>query len=116
LITGFYRGSFTKSNGEGVFANLGRWITSRGLGLDLECAETVRSVDRRINDRGYGFNEAEIYSQSFIKPANGHDPMYWNDIPRLIMAITQQINGPRHAPSFRLPGRRHSSVARRRAR
>jgi hypothetical protein len=37
---------------EGVFANLGRCITSRGLGLDLECAEMVRSVDRQINDRG----------------------------------------------------------------
>jgi hypothetical protein len=33
---------------EGVSANLGRWITSRELGLDLEGTETVRDRGRWI--------------------------------------------------------------------
>jgi hypothetical protein len=47
---------------EGVRVSLDRWIHSRGHGLDLECAETVRSVERRIYDRGLDFNEARSLS------------------------------------------------------
>jgi hypothetical protein len=60
LISGFYRGSFTKSNGEGVSDSTGRPIRNLGLKLDHALYESVLNNGHWIKIRGPEFNEAEI--------------------------------------------------------
>jgi hypothetical protein len=60
LISGFYRGSFTKSNDEGGSDSTGRPIRNLGLKLDHVLYEPVLNNGHWIKIRGPEFNEAEI--------------------------------------------------------
>jgi hypothetical protein len=57
------RGSLRRLPRRRLRAVLGRWITSRGLRSDLECAEAVRSVDRWIRFGRLGFYVREIHQR-----------------------------------------------------